>query len=68
MWVEDGVVMGIGLGVRTRERGRCKNMLIGSTVVYVHHSKHIRQGALQSYCVFLLEVQDKVVVGRWLGV
>ena len=55
MWVGDKVVVGLFGGcdrVRGRQRGDAKACFSAWYTVYVHYFKDIRQGALQSYCVW----------------
>ena len=51
----NGIVMGVGLGVRGRKRGRRKHVF-RRCAVYVDYFSGIRQGELQSDCVMFLGV------------
>jgi len=50
MWVRDGVVVGIGCGVKERGGGDAKTYFSAAQAVYVHCFKEIRQEALICIC------------------
>jgi len=60
MWVGNGVVMGVGLGVEGEGEDAKTRFSAGNVahitylLTYIHYFKDIHQGALQSDCVMQL--------------
>jgi len=62
MRVGDGIVMGVGWGVKGRKGEDAKTCFSARRTVYVHYFKDIRESALQSDYVMLFRQGAPVMV------